>query len=123
MLPLEPTTVAFESSSSPPAATEQAPPQSEISPFGAGLKNLSPELASRLTNGYFILQYELPEARGRLERTVSDYASRYGERIRAEYDGIFAQLALDEKTKSQLSNHIASIERARAEAESYLLQL
>ena len=123
MAPHETAVVAFEASNNPLATANQAPQLSDISPLGAGLKNLSPELVNRLTNRYFILQYELPEARDRLDRTVSEYAARYGERISAEYDGIFAQLSLNERAKSQLSNHIASIERARAEAESYLLQL
>ena len=84
---------------------------------------ISSDIANRLANRFYVLPYELEKSRATMNETVSGHVKRYSAKAGAEYGDIFSRLALDERGRNQLSNHITSIERARAEAEAYLIQL
>ena len=67
--------------------------------------------------------YEWIEGRKLVEENAKKNAETYGERIDTEYAAMFSNFGLSDKSRNLLSNHLASIEQGRAEAESYLVQL
>ncbi len=82
-----------------------------------------PEILSRLTNGEFVLEYEFPTARVGLSNHVAVNVGAYRTVIDREYDALFQDLGLGESVAGKAKNHLASIQRARVEAEAYLIQL
>lgn len=95
----------------------------EVRGPGEMMATIPEEVFRRLTNGEYVLQYEIPSVRVGLSNHVSENVAQYRHLIEARYASLFRDFGVPEADAERVKAHLATIQHARVEAEAYLIQL
>jgi hypothetical protein len=84
---------------------------------------LTSELIERAKQGEYILHYEYPEARKRIQLAIDQIVSQRAAADAQDYGAAFRELGIDPKKAENLVKHVEKIHRAAREAEIEIQQL
>jgi hypothetical protein len=86
-------------------------------------RSLTEALIDRLRSGEYILHYEFPEAKKRMQAAFERMVAARAARDAQEYGAFFQELGLDPKMGQNLIKHVEKIHRAALDAEAGIQQV
>lgn len=81
------------------------------------------ESAQDTNTNEFPVTFDNPDSRRNMDKNANTWADRYLAAFGREHEAIYDKFGLDDETKNRLKQRLGAIEKARSQAESYVVQL